>query len=123
MMNKQVYGVASDGEKSRIETREIELSPVEGVAPGGVFNAAGLGDSAVALVTFDAGFTCDFHNTDVPTWMFVMHGQMELEVSDGVSRTLRPGDIVHFSDSDGQGHKSTVIGDDEVIVATAGYAG
>jgi uncharacterized cupin superfamily protein len=122
-MKKQVFGIVSDGDKSRLEHREIEFGEVEGVAPGGVFNAAGLGDSAVALVTFDPGFACDFHNTEVPTWMFIMHGQMDLELSDGVTQRLRPGDIVHFSDSDGQGHKSTVLGDEEVIVATAGFAG
>ncbi len=122
-MKKQVFGVVSDGEKSQFEQREIELDLVEGVAPGGVFNAAGIGESGVALVTFDPGFACDFHNTEVPTWMFIMHGQMELELSDGVTQRLSPGDIVHFSDSDGQGHKSTVLGDEEVIVATAGYAG
>jgi uncharacterized cupin superfamily protein len=55
--------------------------------------------------------------------MFIMHGEMELEVSDGVKQRLSPGDIVHFSDSDGEGHRSTVIGDDEVVVATAGFAG
>jgi uncharacterized cupin superfamily protein len=122
-MKKQVYGVVSDDGKSRLELRDIEFAAVADAAPGGVFNAAGLGDSAVALVTFDPGFTCEFHNTEAPTYMFIMHGEMELELSDGVTQRLRPGDIVHFSDSDGQGHKSTVIGDDEVIVATAGFAG
>ena len=52
-----------------------------------------------------------------------MHGELDLELSHGVTQRLSPGDIVHFSDSDGQGHRSTVLGDEEVIVATAGFAG
>jgi hypothetical protein len=122
-VKKQAYGVVSDGEKTRFEPREVEFGAVEDVVPGGVFNAAAMGESAVALVVFEPGFACDFHNTPDPTWMFVMHGQLEMELSDGVVQRFGPGDIIHFSDQDGQGHKSTVIGDQEVIAATAGFAG
>jgi quercetin dioxygenase-like cupin family protein len=122
-MKKTAHHIVSDGQKTRFESREVEFAPVEGVAPGGVFNAAALGESSVALVTFDPGFRCEFHNTDPPSWMFVMQGRIELELSDDVSRTLGPGDIVYFEDTDGQGHRSRVIGDEQVIVATAGYGG
>ena len=120
-MKKVAHQVFSDGTKSRFEPREIELVAVEDVAPGGVFYAGGLGEGAVALARFEAGFDCGFHNTETPTWMFIMSGQMELGVSDGDSRTLEPGDIVYFTDSDGEGHRSRVLGDQDVIVATAGY--
>jgi hypothetical protein len=48
---------------------------------------------------------------------------MELEVSDGDTRMLEPGDIVRFEDGDGQGHRSRVVGDEEFVAATAGYGG
>jgi len=121
-MKKTAHHVVSDGEKTRWQDREIELGAVEGVAPGGVFNAAGLGEGSVALATFAPDFSCDFHNTEAPTWMFILQGRMEIELSDGETRTVGGGDIVHFSDAEGQGHRSRVVGDDEVIVATAGYA-
>ncbi len=120
-MKKIAHHVVSDGHKTRFDTREIELAPVEDVAPGGVFDAAALGEGAVALARFDSGFRCGFHNTATPTWMFIMTGQMELGVSDGDTRTLAPGDVVYFTDSNGEGHRSRVLGDDDVIVATAGY--
>lgn len=113
--------VEEDGGKSRFTSGELELAPVEGVSPGGVFNAAGLGDAGVGLVVFDAGFSCGFHNTPAPTWMFMMTGRMEIEVSDGDAREFKAGDLIHFSDAAGQGHRSKVLGDDDVIVATAGF--
>ena len=123
-MNESAWRVVSgpDG-KTRFEEQAIPFSPVEGIAPLGVFYAASLGSSAAALVRFEVGFESGFHNTDAETWMFVMRGQMNLEVSDGVSRLLGPGDVVFFSDSTGEGHSSHVVGDVPVLVATAGFAG
>jgi hypothetical protein len=114
--------VVSDGTKTRFEERELELATVEGVAPGGVFEAAALGEGSVALIRFAAGFDCEFHNTDAPTYMFIMQGEMEIELSDGVKRVLRGGDHVYMTDNDGEGHRSRVLGDEAVIMATAGYA-
>jgi hypothetical protein len=121
-MKKIAHHVISDGAKTHFGSREIELAPVEGIAPGGVFDAGAMGEGAVALARFEAGFDCGFHNTATPTWMFVMTGRMELGVSDGDTRTLSPGDVVYFTDSDGEGHRSRVLGDEDVLVATAGYA-
>ena len=120
-MKTVAHQVVSDGTKTRFEPREIELAPVADVAPGGVFHAGGLGEGTVAIVRFEPGFDAGFHNTPTPTWMFIMSGQLELGLSDGVTRTLEPGDVVYFTDSDGEGHQSRVVGNQDVVVATAGY--
>lgn len=120
-MKKAVQYVVEDGESTRFREGEIELAPVEGVSPGGIFHAAALGDAAVGVVVFEAGFSCEFHHTPAPTWMLVMSGEMEVEVSDDETRVLRAGDLVHLSDAQGRGHRSRVLGDQEVIVATAGF--
>lgn len=108
--------------KTRFEETAIEFASVEGVSPGGVFQAAALGSGAAALVQFDGDFTCDFHHTPDPTWMFVMAGRMEIEVSDGATQVLEAGDVIRLEDADGQGHRSRVLGGEPVLVATAGYA-
>jgi hypothetical protein len=115
--------VAGDDGKSRFEEDELELHSIEGVATGGVFDAAPLGPSDVALVRFAPGFESGFHLTPAPTWMFVMSGRMALGVSDDVWAELGPGDIVRMTDADGEGHRSRVLGADEVLMATAGYGG
>lgn len=121
-MKRTVLHVFEEGEKTRFRDGEVELASIEGVSPGGVFEAAALGEGAVALAVFAAGFSCGFHNSPAPTWMFMMNGEMELEVSDGESRRIAAGDLVHFADASGQGHRSRVLGDQDVVVATAGFA-
>jgi hypothetical protein len=122
-MEKTVWRVTTgeDG-KTRFSSMPLEFTLVEGVSPGGVFQAAALGSSDAAVVQFDRDFTCEFHHTPSPTWMFFMTGQMEIEVSDGEKAVLSPGDLIRLEDSDGQGHRSRVLGEGPVLVATAGFS-
>ncbi|MBM3676903.1 MAG: cupin domain-containing protein [Actinobacteria bacterium] len=115
--------VAGEDGKSRLEEMEVEFHRIEGVVPGGVFDAAPLGASDVALVRFEPGFEAGFHVTPSPTWMFVLTGCMKLGVSDDVWTELRPGDLIQMTDTAGEGHRSRVVGDQEVLMATAGYGG
>lgn len=111
-----------DDGATTLERTEIELSPVEGVAPNGVFHAAFLGERAAGIVVFEPGFESGYHNTPAETWMLVMAGSLELTVSDGTSVVLEPGDAVLFDDAAGGGHTSRVLGDRRFIVATAGFS-
>jgi hypothetical protein len=121
---KQKYKVVVAGEdgKTRLEEDELELVSVEGVTPGGVFDAVGLGTSDVAFVHFAPGFEADFHLTPDPTWMFVMSGRIAVGLSDDVWFELGPGDIVRATDTSGEGHRSRVLGDEAVLMATAGFS-
>jgi quercetin dioxygenase-like cupin family protein len=114
--------VTGEDGKTRLSETTVEFVSVSDVSPGGVFQAAPLGSSDAALVHFEADFSCDFHHTPGPTWMFVMAGQMEIEVSDGAKTVIRAGDVIKLEDSDGRGHRSRVLGGEPVLVATAGYS-
>ena len=50
------------------------------------------------LRTSPVGFRSSFHCTGAPQWVFILGGQMEIGVQDGVSRIFRPGD--HFYSAD-----------------------
>ncbi len=115
------YLRAGDDGSSRFESGELQFVAVEDVSPGGTFGVAGLGAREAGIVRFEPGFSCDFHNSPEATWMLFMQGQMEIEVSDGVTRTFGPGDAIEFHDASGQGHRSRVIGDAAVVAATAGF--
>ena len=115
--------VAGQDGKTRLEQQELELQRIEGMAAEGVFDAAALGPSDVALVRFAPGFEAGFHLTPAPTWMFVMKGRLALGVSGDVWTELGPGDVVRMIDTHGEGHRSRVVGDEEVLMATAGYGG
>ncbi len=44
------------------------------------------------------GFRSSFHCTGAPQWVFILGGQMEIGVQDGVSRIFQPGE--HFYSAD-----------------------
>ncbi len=44
------------------------------------------------------GFRSEFHCTEVPQWVFILRGQMEIGLQDGSSRVFGPGD--HFFSAD-----------------------
>lgn len=115
------YLRTTDDGSSRFDSGELQFVPVEDVAPGGTFAVSGLGARESGIVRFDPGFRCGFHNSPTATWMLFMQGSMEIEVSDGVTRTFGPGDAIEFHDATGQGHRSRVIGDTPVVAATAGF--
>jgi hypothetical protein len=122
-MEKTVRRVTTDADgKTRFGEMTIDFASVEGVSPGGVFQAAPLGTSDAAVVQFEPGFTCDFHHTPAPTWMFIMTGQMEIEVSDGAKQVLSSGDLIRMEDADGEGHRSRVLSEGPVLMATAGFS-
>lgn len=44
------------------------------------------------------GFRSQFHCTGTPQWVFILTGQMEIGLQDGVSRVFKPGE--HFYSAD-----------------------
>jgi hypothetical protein len=46
-----------------------------------------------------------------------MQGAVEAEASDGEVRLFRPGSITLVEDTTGKGHRSRVVGDEEVVLA------
>jgi quercetin dioxygenase-like cupin family protein len=123
-MNRKVrVVVAGEDGKTRFEETEVEFHPIDDAVPGARFDAAPLGSSDVALVRFEPGFTAGFHLTPTPTWMFVLTGRLHLGVSDDVWAELGPGDFVYMKDTEGEGHRSRVIGGEDLLMVTAGYGG
>ena len=70
------------------------------------------------------GFRSQFHCSGYTQWVFILQGQMEIGLQDGVSRIFKPGE--HFYSADllppGQtfdpavhGHWSRQVGQDELV--------
>lgn len=66
-------------------TPQAELSPVY-PSPG------------FQLRQSPVGFRSDWHCTNTPQWVFILGGEMEIELRDGAKRTFRPGE--HFFSND-----------------------
>ncbi|AEJ18772.1 hypothetical protein [Gracilinema caldarium] len=54
----------------------------------------------------EAGYDYDWHTAPRRQYIVMLAGLVEIQVSDGETRTLGPGDIVLVEDTTGKGHKS-----------------
>ena len=72
------------------------------------------------------GFRSEFHCTEIPQWVFILAGQMQIGLQDGSSRTFAPGQ--HFYSADllppgerfdpaRHGHWSAQLGPDPLVTA------
>jgi hypothetical protein len=70
------------------------------------------------------GFRSSFHCTTNPQWCFILGGQMEIGLQDGISRIFKPGEHFYSADvlPDGQtldasihGHWSRQIGPEPLV--------
>ncbi len=76
------------------------------------------------LRTSPVGFRSQFHCTTAPQWCFILGGQMEIGIQDGISRVFKPGEHFYSADllPDGavfdasiHGHWSRQVGPDPLV--------
>lgn len=60
------------------------------------------------------GWFGDWHPTPCRQYFVQATGELEVRVSDGEIRRLRPGDVVFLVDTHGRGHTTRVVSDDAV---------
>jgi hypothetical protein len=85
------------------------------------------GGSALATPLLDAqkigflhlshGFRSDWHAAPSKRFVMVLSGVMEVEVSDGQRRKFGPGSVNLVTDTAGRGHRTNVLGSDDVLLA------
>jgi hypothetical protein len=56
------------------------------------------------LRTSPVGFRSQWHCSEYTQWVFILQGQMEIGVRDGISRVFLPGDHFYSADLLPQGH-------------------
>jgi hypothetical protein len=60
-------------------------------------------------------FVAEWHTAPRRQYSLHLSGELEVEVGDGQKCRLGPGSIVLLEDVSGQGHRTTVIGDEPVV--------
>ena len=113
-MRITVITADADGE-SHFGDRELELvaqsfappaPPLEVSAPV----PAGQG----VFFRMPPGWFGDWHPSPCVQYFVQATGALEVAVSDGEVRHLRPGDVVYLEDTQGRGHTTRVVGDEPV---------
>lgn len=65
--------------------------------------------TAVQFRTVDGDYHLDFHNAPRRQLVVNLTGSVEIEVGDGTTRVLGPGEILLAEDIDGEGHISRAV--------------
>lgn len=69
------------------------------------------------FMTASPGWYGDWHPAPARQICIYIAGNVEAEVSDGEVRTFGPGDVTLLEDTTGKGHRSRVVGTEDVILA------
>ena len=80
----------------RARFREEDLALPEG-SPQAMLSAV-LPSSGYQLRHSPVGFRSQWHCTPKPQWVFILEGEMEIGLQDGISRVFKPGE--HFYSAD-----------------------
>ena len=74
--------------------------------------SARVGEGPVRLNQGPAKSSLDFHNAPRRQYVVIMSGEMEIEIGDGTTRRLGPGDVLVAEDVTGKGHITRGVGTD-----------
>jgi quercetin dioxygenase-like cupin family protein len=109
---------ADENGESHIEDCEVSFETVTFAPPAPPLDIAALGGAEqCSLIKASPGWFGDWHPAPFRQIHFYLSGEVEAEVSDGEVRRVMAGDIVLVEDTSGKGHKSMVMGKEDVVIA------
>jgi quercetin dioxygenase-like cupin family protein len=104
--------------ESHFKDIDIELESIEYAPPAPALLLSKLMPAKqYAFTTFKAGWYGDWHTTPLKQIYFILSGTLQGTVSDGEKRLFGPGSIVLVEDTAGKGHRTKVIGSEDVTAA------
>lgn len=99
----RIARIWADGEgQSHYQDVEVELLPS---GPLGSMSSP-LPVASMILRENEAGYDYDWHVAPRRQYIVMLSGFVEIQVSDGETRTFGPGEILLVEDTTGRGHKS-----------------
>jgi hypothetical protein len=107
---------ADSAGESHIEEVEMALTATDFAPPAPPLNLSQFSPATrFGFINAPPGWSGDWHPAPARQMIFYLAGQTEGETSDGSRRRFGPGDIVLLEDTTGKGHRSRVVGDQEVL--------
>jgi quercetin dioxygenase-like cupin family protein len=70
----------------------------------------------IGFLRSPVGRKADWHPAPSKQFVMVLTGVMEVEAGDGEKRTFTPGSVLLVTDVDGMGHRTQVVGEQEVLL-------
>jgi hypothetical protein len=84
---------------------------------GGASATPFLDAQKIGFLHLPRGFRSDWHPAPSKRFVMVLSGVVEVEVSDGQRRKFSPGSVNLVTDTGGRGHRTNVLGSDDVLLA------
>lgn len=102
--------------ESHFEDLTIDLNEIDFAPPAPPIFTSDLNpSSSYGFISVLPGWKSEWHPAPKRQFMFYLSGTIEAEVSDGEIRQFGPGSITLVEDTIGKGHKSKVIGNEQVV--------
>ena len=104
--------------ETHFEDVEVALSLVNFAPPAPPIHVSAFTPATqFAFLSSPAGWYGDWHPAPQRQMIFYLAGEIEVEVSDGEIRNFGPGSVTLVEDTTGKGHRSRVVGSDDVVLA------
>jgi len=112
----------SEGE-SHVEDLEVDLAEINYAPPAPpLWASAFFPATEYHYSSLPPGWYGDWHPVPRRQVFICLRGESEAEFSDGTRRRVGPGAIAVFEDTWGKGHRSWVVGDEDVLAAVVELA-
>jgi hypothetical protein len=111
--------VYADGNgESHFEDIEVEMKAIDFAPPAPPLDLSDFAEATqFAFPRAPVGWVGDWHPAPRRQMMIYLTGHVEGETSDGRRREFGPGSAVLVEDTTGKGHRSRVIGTEDVLMA------
>jgi hypothetical protein len=70
----------------------------------------------IGFLRLPVGYSADWHPAPGKRFVMVLSGLGEIEVGDGERREFGPGSVLLVTDVTGRGHRTSVVGNQEVVL-------
>jgi quercetin dioxygenase-like cupin family protein len=70
----------------------------------------------VGFMAGQPGWVGDWHPVPQRQMVVLISGELELDVSDGETRRMHPGDVALSEDTSGKGHRSRAVGHETTVL-------
>ena len=112
----RIFSDAVGGSHFSIE--EMPFTLVDYAPPAPLVSVtAPLDAESVVFLSSPPGWHGNWHPAPHRQFMFLLSGELEVEVSDGEIRRFRPGTVILVEDTSGSGHVSRVVGEERCYMA------
>ena len=124
VMNNYVEIVTDENGESHFKNVTLVFDAVDIAPPAAPMNVSPfIPAKDVAVIHLPSGWAGGWHPAPSVGHVFVLSGKLSIEVSDGEVRQFPSGSAWLHRDLSGKGHNTTVVGDNDAVIAMVRLAG